>query len=133
MLRIFLFFVSFTLAILVKKVFRPWAYQYEIRFLGIADWGPSLFYIIGMEMLIAALITMTGRLKHLKFQTMWGVIAGALFYEISQSMRSDRWFSWDDVFATIVGGLVAVLFEVFISNSRKRLHRISTTTMRSIC
>jgi hypothetical protein len=121
MLRLFLFFASFTFAVLVKKIFRPWAYQKEIRFLGIADWGPSLFYIIGMVILIATLITKTGRLRHLKVQIMWGVIAGALFYEISQSMRSDRWFNWEDFFATMVGGLIAVFFEGFISNAENKI------------
>lgn len=120
LVRLFLFIASFALAILVKKLYRPWVYQREIWGLRVADWGPSLFYVFGMEMLTAALIATTGRLRHLKYQTMAGVVAGALLYEISHSLRPDRWFSWDDIIATIVGGLAAILVEVILTSAGNR-------------
>lgn len=114
-IRLFLFVSSFALAVLVKKLYRPWAYQRGIEGLGLADWGPSLFYVFGLEMLIAALICITGRMRHLKYQTMAGVLAGAMAYEISHAFRPDRWFSWSDFIATIVGGLAALLVEVVLT------------------
>lgn len=123
--RLFLFFVSFALALLIKKVYRPWVYQREIWDLRVADWGPSLFYVFGMMMLIATLIIMTGKLRNLKYQTMAGIIIGAMMYEISHLFRSDRWFSWADLIATIVGGFAAILSEIILSRVEKKSDSIS--------
>ena len=88
--RLLLFLASFTLAILVKKVYRPWVYQHGAGFLPIADWGPSQFYIFGFVMLIAWLIAVTGRMRHLKFPMATGIVIGAKVYELSHAFRSDR-------------------------------------------
>jgi hypothetical protein len=106
-----LFIASFALAILVKKVYRPWVYQHGAGFLPVADWGPNLFYIFGFIMLTAFLIAVTGRMRPLKFPLMAGIAIGAMLYEISHAFRSDSWSSWDDLIATIVGGLVAMFVE----------------------
>jgi hypothetical protein len=127
--RFLLFIASLILAGLVRNVYRPWAYQNEIGCLLVADWGPSLFFIFGMAMLIAALITRVGRLRHLKVQAMAGVLAGALFYEISQLWRADRWFSWEDAIATIVGGLGAILVEMILASKANRSALISTAIL----
>jgi hypothetical protein len=114
-LRLSLFVASFALAILAKKVYRPWAYHRGVGWFNVVDWGPSLFYVFGMMMLAATLIAATRRLRHLKYQTMAGIAVGALMYEISHAFRSDRWFGWDDVTATVVGGLAAILVEAVLT------------------
>jgi len=119
LIRLFLFIVSLSLVGLVKKVYRPWVYQQGGWDFSIADWGPSLFFIFGMGMLIAAVVTTIERLQQLKYQTMAGVIIGALLYKISHALRPDQWFSWDDIIATIVGGLAAILVEVILTGARK--------------
>jgi hypothetical protein len=120
-----LFIASFALAILVKKVYRPWVYTHGAGFIPVADWGPSLFYIFGFMMLTALLIAATGRMRHLKFPTMVGVAIGAMMYEISHAFRADRWFSWDDLIATIVGGLSAIIVEVILTRTENATNRES--------
>lgn len=109
--RLFLFAASFGLAGLVKRVYRPWAYQHGVSDLGVADSAPSLLYVFGMGLLVATVAGTSARLRPLKYVTIVGVGAGALVYEISQAFRRDRWFSWTDVIATVLGVFGAVLVE----------------------
>ena len=110
-LRLLLCTGSMGISGFVKRVYRPWAYQHEVLDLGFAGWAPSLFYILGLGMLLAALIQLVPRLRQLKFQTMIGAGMGALGYEISQTIRPDRTFSWTDVLATLAGIGAALLLE----------------------
>ena len=119
--RLALFIISFTLAILVKKIYRPWVYQRGMDFLYLTDWGPSLFYIFGFMMLAALTFVVSSRGCHLKFPTMAGIAIGAIVYEISHAFRSDRWFSWDDLGATVAGGLMAFLVEWILEKFERRV------------
>jgi VanZ family protein len=119
LIRFFLFLIPLTLAALVKKTFRPWISSHSNVGPKILDYGPSLFYIFGMIMLVATLIAVTGKLNRLKYQTMAGVIIGALFYEATQIFRSDRWFRWDDAIFTVAGGLLAIFTEFILSRFDK--------------
>ena len=120
--RLTLFIVSFAFAIFVKKVYRPWVYQHGEGLLSFAGWGPSHFYIFGFMMLAALLVTAFGRIRHLKFPTMTGIAIGAMMYEISHAFRSDRWFSWDDLIATVAGGLCAILIEVILTRTEHSMN-----------
>ncbi|HEY69147.1 MAG TPA: hypothetical protein G4O08_01040 [Anaerolineae bacterium] len=114
-LRLLLFVGSMGISGFVKSVYRPWAYQHEVPDLGFAGWAPSFFYILGLGMLLATLIQIVPGLRRLKFQTMIGAGLGALGYEISQAIRSDRTFSWPDVLATIGGIVAALLIEKVVT------------------
>jgi hypothetical protein len=122
-IRFVLFFTSFLLAILTKKIYRPWIYQREGWGFHVADWGPSLFFVFGMMMLTAALVATTGRWKHIKFPTMAGIALGGMLYEFSHAFRSDRWFSWEDITATATGGLMAFLVEWLLMRSEDKADR----------
>jgi hypothetical protein len=110
-LRLLLFVGSMGISGFVKRAYRPWAYQHDVSDLGFAGWAPSLFYILGLGMLLSAMIQFVPRLRQLKFQTMIGASLGALGYEISQAIRPNRTFSWTDVLATLGGIGAALLLE----------------------
>lgn len=122
-LRPLLFAATLTLAGLVRRVYRPWAYQEGVSHFRVADWAPSLLFIFGLGMLVATVAGRVARLRQVKYWAMIGVGAGALAYEVSQAFRPDRSFDWTDAVATVLGMFGAMLVERAATEAERKLSR----------
>lgn len=87
---------------ILKAFYRPYAYRMELTDLGLANHGPSFFYVIGLSQLL-----LLRKFKN-PLMIVAMVVAASLFFEIYQA-RS-RPFDLGDVIASLLGGLISCLF-----------------------
>ena len=102
-LAIFLF--SFGLTELGRYVYRPYIYENNINDFGIADSMGNLGGIIVQIFFGLALINSTKK-KGIRLIAFF--IIGYIVYEVLQPILPKRVFDWQDVFGTMIGGLIAL-------------------------
>lgn len=87
----------------ISKVFyRPYAYQNELRDYGLADFSPSLFYVIGFSQLLL--------LKPAKHPWLFIIVVtlGSVGYEMMQG-RANGNLDINDIVASVIGGFISLI------------------------
>jgi len=92
-----------TIGFLAKVFYRPYAYDHELRDYGLADFSPSLFYVIGLSQLLLLKPT-----KH-PWLVITVVTLGSVGYEIMQAYDNGI-LDVNDIVASVFGGFISLLF-----------------------
>lgn len=94
--------ISVIIGFMAKVFYRPYAYDYELRDYGLADFSPSLFYVIGFSQLLLLKPT-----KHPWFVIIV-VTLGSVGYEMMQA-RANGIIDVKDIVASVFGGFISLL------------------------
>jgi hypothetical protein len=89
-----------------RNLYRPWVRQNTVDDFGLADSVGSLGGVAVTVFLLAAIM---GRRRVTSLGGAAGAAVGALLYEFLQPTLRSGTFDWNDVFAIIIGSLVALL------------------------
>ena len=93
--------LSVILGFISKSFYRSYAYQNKLSDLGLSDWAPSFFYVLGFSQLML--------IK--KYRYPWLVIliitAASILYEFMQA--GNQMLDAKDIFASAVGGIISFL------------------------
>ncbi len=97
--------LSVILGFISKAFYRPYAYQNQLSDLGLSDWAPSFFYVLGFSQLLL--------IKNYRYP--WLVIlmitAGSILYEFMQA--GNQLLDAKDIFASALGGIISFLLLKF--------------------
>ena len=114
---------SFGLTELGRFVYRPFIYENNINDFGIADSMGNLGGIIVQIFFGLALVNSTKK-KGLRLIAFF--IIGYIFYEAIQPILPKGVFDWQDVYGTIIGGLIATIMFLLLQKFNKKnyiIHR----------
>ena len=82
--------LSVILGFISKAFYRSYAYQNKLSDLGLSDWAPSFFYVLGFSLIITA---------------------GSILYEFMQA--GNQMLDAKDIFASALGGIISFLLLKF--------------------
>jgi glycopeptide antibiotics resistance protein len=103
--------LSFVLTEIGRYVYRPYIYESGIDDFGIADSMGNLGGIIVQIFLMLAVLNPPRKIVH---HTFFFVIGGYVLYEFMQLILPKGTFDWIDVYGTLVGGVLAIIFYMLI-------------------
>ncbi len=118
-----IFLFSFGLTEIGRFVYRPFIYENNINDFGIADSMGNLGGIIVQIFFGLALVNSTKK-KGLRLIAFF--IIGYIFYEAIQPILPKGVFDWQDVYGTIIGGLIATIMFLLLQKFNKKnyiIHR----------
>ena len=99
--------VAFLLTEAGRSVYRPYIYRNGINDFGIAD---SMGNLGGIVVQIFFSLAILNSQKKKAFNVIGFLVAGYILYEIVQPYLPKGVFDWKDIYGTIIGGFVSVLF-----------------------
>ena len=99
--------VAFLLTEAGRQIYRPYIYRNDINDFGLAD---SIGNLGGIVVQIFFSLAILNSRKGKAYNVVGLVVAGFILYEFAQPYLPRGVFDWLDVLATLVGGLVSVLF-----------------------
>jgi len=106
--------IAFAATEIGRNLYRPWVRQNTVNDFGLADSVGSLGGVAVTGFLLAAIM---GRTRVTSLGGAVGGAVGALVYEFLQPTLRSGTFDWNDVFAIIIGSVVA-LWTVWLIWSR---------------
>jgi len=102
-----------------RSVYRPYIYRNGINDFGIAD---SMGNLGGIVVQIFFSLAILNSQKEKAFNVIAFLVVGYILYEIVQSYLPKGVFDWKDIYGTIIGGIVAVIFllllRLIVKNNR---------------
>lgn len=99
--------VAFLLTEAGRFVYRPYIYGSGINDLGLAD---SMGNLGGIVVQIFFSLALLNSQKEKAFNVIGFLVAGYILYEIVQPYLPKGVFDWKDIYGTIIGGFVSVMF-----------------------
>ena len=96
-----------------RNIYRPFIYANKINDYGIAD---SIGNSGGIIVQIFFMLAVFNSPKNKVFRIIGFVVVGYILYEIVQPYLPRGVFDWKDIYGTLVGGVIALLFYFFINN-----------------
>jgi len=103
--------VSFFLTEAGRFIYRPYVYRNGINDFGIAD---SMGNLGGIVVQIFFTLAILNSQRKKAFNVVGFLVAGYILYEIVQPYLPRGVFDWKDIYGTIVGGIVSVVFLLFL-------------------
>jgi len=107
----------FSITEIGRFVYRPFIYGNKINDYGIAD---SIGNLGGIIVQIFFMLAILNPLRKYTFHVIAFLTIGYIFYEILQPYLPKGVFDWNDIYATIIGGIVASIFYILISKIVKK-------------
>ena len=105
------FMVSFALTELGRYVYRPYIYENNINDLGIAD---SMGNSGGIIVQIFFGLTLINSTKKKGLRLILFFVVGYIIYEVAQLVLPKGTFDWQDIYGTLIGGLVGMALFLFV-------------------
>ncbi len=99
--------VAFVLTEAGRYVYRPYIYRNDINDFGIADSMGNLGGIIVQVFFSLAILNSQ---KRKAYNVIGFLVAGYILYEVLQPFLPKGVFDWKDIYGTLIGGFVSVLF-----------------------
>ncbi len=99
--------VAFVLTEAGRSIYRPYIYRNEINDFGIADSVGNLGGIVVQIFLSLAILNSQ---KRKAFHVIGFLVVGYILYEIVQPYLPKGVFDWKDIYGTLIGGLVSLVF-----------------------
>lgn len=99
--------VAFLLTEAGRFIYRPYIYRKGINDFGIAD---SMGNLGGIVVQIFLSLAILNSQKKRAFNVIAFLVAGYILYEIVQPYLPKGVFDWKDIYGTIIGGFVSVVF-----------------------
>ena len=90
-----------------RGIYRPYVYRNDINDFGIAD---SMGNLGGIVVQIFFSLAILNSQKKKAFNVIGFLVAGFILYEIVQPYLPKGVFDWKDIYGTVIGGIVSVLF-----------------------
>lgn len=90
-----------------RHIYRPYIYRNDINDLGIADSMGNLGGIVVQVYFSLALLNSQGRKV---YNVIGFLVAGYILYELVQPYLPRGVFDWKDIYGTIIGGFVSIVF-----------------------
>ena len=109
--------VAFLLTEAGRNVYRPYIYRNEISDFGIAD---SMGNLGGIVVQVFFSLAILNSQKRKVFNVIGFLVAGFILYEIVQPYLPKGVFDWQDIYGTIIGGLVSAILLVLMRLIVKR-------------
>ncbi len=106
-----------------RYIYRPFIYANNINDYGLAD---SIGNLGGIIVQIYFMLTIFNSPSQKVFRVIVFLVIGYIFYEIVQPYLPYGVFDWKDIYATIVGGMIASIFYVLLTKIIKKnkvIHR----------
>jgi len=98
---------AFVLTEAGRGIYRPYIYENGINDLGITD---SMGNLDGIIVQIFFSLAILNSQKRKAFDVIGFLVAGYILYEIVQPYLPKGVFDWKDIYGTIIGGFVSVIF-----------------------
>lgn len=114
------FIISFLTTEFGRFVYRPYVYSHQIDDFGLADTIGNLGGIVTQIFFMLAVLNPPKAKLH---RTIIFLVIGYILYEFSQTILPKGVFDWNDIYATILGGLIST-FILFIINIYFKNNRI---------
>ena len=99
--------IAFLLTEAGRFIYRPYIYRNGINDFGIAD---SMGNLGGIVVQVFFSLAILNSQKRKAYNVIGFLVAGYIFYEIVQPYLPKGVFDWKDVYGTVIGGFVAVMF-----------------------
>ena len=99
--------VAFFLTEAGRYIYRPYIYENGINDFGIAD---SMGNLGGIVVQIFFSLAILNSQKRRAFNVIGFLVAGYILYEIVQPYLPKGVFDWKDIYGTLIGGFVSVVF-----------------------
>jgi hypothetical protein len=99
--------VAFFLTEAGRFIYRPYIYRNGINDFGIAD---SMGNLGGIVVQIFFSLAILNSQKRKAFNVIGFLVAGYILYEIVQPYLPKGVFDWKDIYGTVIGGFVSVIF-----------------------
>lgn len=99
--------VAFFLTEAGRFIYRPYIYRNGINDFGIAD---SMGNLGGIVVQIFFSLAILNSPKRKAFNVIGFLVAGYILYEIVQPYLPKGVFDWKDIYGTVIGGFVSVIF-----------------------
>jgi len=99
--------VAFFLTEAGRFIYRPYIYRNGINDFGIAD---SMGNLGGIVVQIFFSLAILNSQKRKAFNVVGFLVAGYILYEIVQPYLPKGVFDWKDIYGTVIGGFVSVIF-----------------------
>ncbi|MCK5401767.1 MAG: hypothetical protein KAJ28_09035 [Flavobacteriaceae bacterium] len=96
-----------------RNIYRPFIYANKIDDYGIAD---SIGNSGGIIVQIFFMLAILNSPRKKVFRIIGFVVVGYILYEIVQPYLPRGVFDWKDIYGTLVGGVIALLYFLFINN-----------------
>ena len=100
-----------------RFVYRPYIYGNGINDFGIAD---SMGNLGGIVVQIFFSLALLNSQKKKAYNVVGFLVAGYILYEIAQPYLPKGVFDWNDIYGTIIGGFVSVMFLLLLRLIVKR-------------
>jgi glycerol uptake facilitator-like aquaporin len=101
-----MFMLSFGITEIGRYIYRPFIYENDINDFGIADSMGNLGGII-VQIFFGLTVFNPSHKKGLRLISFF--IIGYILYEIAQPFLPKGVFDWNDIYGTIIGGLIGLL------------------------
>ncbi len=95
-----------------RFVYRPFIYENKIYDYGIAD---SIGNLGGIIVQIFFMLVILNPLKKYTFHVIAFIVVGYVLYEIAQPFLPYGVFDWKDIWGTLVGGVIAILYLLMLN------------------
>jgi len=115
------FLLSFILTELGRNYYRPYIYENNINDLGIAD---SIGNLGGIIVQIFFGLMLFNSSKKKGFRVIAFFVVGYIMYEIVQPILPKGVFDWLDIYGTVLGGILGLLFFMIIHWLTKKNNKI---------
>ncbi len=100
-----------------RYIYRPFIYSNNINDYGIAD---SIGNLGGIIVQIYFSLTIFNSPPQKVFRVIVFLVIGYIFYEIVQPYLPYGVFDWKDIYGTLIGGLIALLFFLILNKIIKK-------------
>ncbi len=117
------FLISFGLTEIGRFIYRPFIYENAINDYGIAD---SIGNSGGIIVLIFFALTIYNSIKKKGLRLIAFFVIGLILYEIIQPFLPKGVFDWQDIYGTLIGGMIGLLLFLLIPvvvKQNKIIHR----------
>jgi hypothetical protein len=109
--------LSFGLTEIGRFIYRPFIYENNINDFGIADSIVNSGGII-VQIFFGLLFLNSTKVKGIRLITFFTL--GYILYEIVQPLLPKGVFDWKDIYGTLIGGVIGLLFFLLIHSVFKR-------------
>lgn len=109
--------VAFFLTEAGRFIYRPYIYRNGINDFGIAD---SMGNLGGIVVQVFFSLAILNSQKKKAYNVVGFLVAGYILYEIAQPYLPKGVFDWNDIYGTIIGGFVSVMFLLLLRLIVKR-------------